>query len=95
MIQQRNTSQAPQLQGEINYPALFHFRIIVDTEAQTEPALLHALKSFQVTDPLVPARASSAGRYTAFAVSITMQNRTEMETFDTIIKQVPGVRMVL
>jgi putative lipoic acid-binding regulatory protein len=95
MIQQRNTSQAPQLQGEVVYPVIFHFRIIVDTEAQAEPALLNALKSFQVADPLVPAQASSAGRYTAFAVSITMQSRTEMETFDTIIKQIPGVRMVL
>jgi putative lipoic acid-binding regulatory protein len=95
MIQLRNTSQTPQLQGEAVYPAIFPFRIIVDTEAYAEAALLHALKSFQVTDPLVPARASSTGRYTAFAVSITMQSRTEMETFDTIIKQIPGVRMVL
>lgn len=95
MIQQRNTSKAPQLHGEVVYPAIFHFRIIVDTAAQAEQALLDALKSFQVVDPLVPARASSAGHYTAFAVSITMQSRAEMETFDTIIKKVPGVRMVL
>jgi putative lipoic acid-binding regulatory protein len=95
MIQQRNTSPAPQLQGEVEYPALFHFRIITDTDAQAEQSLLQAVKSFQVTDPLVSARASSAGHYTAFAVSITMQSRTEMEAFDAVIKKVPGVRMVL
>jgi len=95
MIQQRNTTPSPQLKGEVEYPALFHFRIITDTDAHAEESLLQALKPFQVTDPLVPARASSAGRYTAFAVSITMQSRSEMEAFDAIIKQVPGVRMVL
>lgn len=95
MIKQRDTRQEPQLQGEVEYPALFHFRIITDTEAQAEPALLEALKSFDVTAPLVAARASSAGRYTAFAVSITMQSRTEMEAFVTVAKQVAGVRMIL
>lgn len=95
MIQQRNTTPEPQLQGEVDYPAIFHFRIITDTDAHAEQSLLQAVKPFQVTDPLVPARASSAGRYTAFAVSITMQSRTEMEAFDATIKQVPGVRMLL
>ncbi len=83
------------MQGEVEYPALFHFRIITDTQAQAEQAILEALKPFDVTAPLVAARASSAGRYTAFAVSIMMQSRTKMEAFDTVIKKVPGVRMVL
>lgn len=83
------------MQGEVEYPACFHFRIITDADATMEHALVLATQPFQVTDPLVPARASSTGRYTAFAVSIMMQSRTEMEAFDTAIKHVPGVRMVL
>ena len=95
MIQQRNTSQEPQLQGEVEYPACFHFRIITDTEAHAEPSLLLAITPFQVIEPLLPARASSSGRYTAFSVSIMMESRMEMESFDRVIKQVPGVRMLL
>jgi putative lipoic acid-binding regulatory protein len=95
MIQQRNTNQTPQLQGEVEYPACFHFRIITDADAKMEHTLKQAMQPFQVTEPLAPARASSAGRYTAFAVSIMMKSRTEMEAFDAVIKHIPGVRMVL
>jgi putative lipoic acid-binding regulatory protein len=80
---------------QVEYPALFHFRIIADTEAQAEQALLLAVIPFQVKAPLASSRASSAGRYTAFSISILMQSRAEMETFDAVIKKVPGVRMVL
>ena len=80
---------------EVVYPACFHFRIITDTEAQAEQALLEAVKPFDVTAPLLPARASSAGHYTAFSVSIMMRSRQEMETFDATIKLVHGVRIVL
>ena len=83
------------MQGEVEYPACFHFRIITDTDAKMEQALMQAIQPFQVTEPLASARASSAGRYTAFAVSILMKSRTEMEAFDAVLKHVPGVRMVL
>jgi putative lipoic acid-binding regulatory protein len=79
----------------LEYPACFHFRIITETQAQAEPALLQAVQPFHVLEPLVPAQASSSGRYTAFSVSVLMQSRAEMESFDSILKQVPGVRMVL
>lgn len=95
MSQQKRVFPTPQVQGEVEYPALFHFRIIADTEAKAEQPLIQATAAFQVSAPLVAARASSAGRYTAFSVSILMQSRAEMETFDAAIKKVPGVRMVL
>jgi len=80
---------------KVDYPALFHFRIITETEGDVEQALLQVVSAYQVKAPLTPGRASAAGRYTAFSVSIVMQSRTEMETFDAVIKQVPGVRMLL
>ena len=95
MIKQETTASPSSPAVEVVYPACFHFRIITDTEAQAEQALLEAVKPFDVTAPLVPARASSAGHYTAFSVSILMRSRQEMETFDASIKLVPGVRIVL
>jgi len=89
------THNATPIKREVDYPACFHFRIITDTESHAESALIQAVSPFQVTDPLVPVRASSSGRYTAFSVSARMTNREEMELFDAAIKQVPGVRIVL
>jgi putative lipoic acid-binding regulatory protein len=95
MIKQEATRSVPSPAVEVVYPACFHFRIITDTEAQAEQALQQAVTPFDVTAPLVAARASSAGHYTAFSVSIMMRSRQEMETFDAAIKNVPGVRIVL
>ncbi len=84
-----------QVPREVEYPALFHFRIITEAEAKAEQALLLAVSSYQVKAPLTSSHASAAGRYTAFSISILMQSRLEMETFDAAIKKVPGVRMLL
>jgi putative lipoic acid-binding regulatory protein len=90
----KNTSP-PQPPKEVEYPALFHFRIITETEACAEQALSVAVNTYQVRTPLAPSHASAAGRYSAFSVSILMQSRLEMEQFDAAVKKVPGVRMVL
>lgn len=88
-------SNTPACPTEVAYPALFHFRIITETEAQAEELLLQVITPYHVKAPLVSERTSAAGRYTAFSISILMQSRTEMETFDATIKKVPGVRMIL
>ncbi len=90
-----NNSAPPTCPTEVEYPALFHFRIITEAEAKAEQALLLAVSSYQVKVPLTSSHASAAGRYTAFSISILMQSRSEMETFDAAIKKVPGVRMLL
>ena len=90
-----NNPANPTSPQELDYPALFHFRIITETEAQSEQALLQVVTPYHVKAPLTSVRASDAGRYTAFSISILMQSRLEMETFDAAIKKVPGVRMLL
>jgi putative lipoic acid-binding regulatory protein len=94
-MQHGKNTPNPQPPKEVEYPALFHFRIITETEAQAEQALIQAISSYQVKTPLAASHASAAGRYSAFSVSILMQSRLEMETFDAMMKKVPGVRMVL
>jgi len=95
MIRQKVIPQQDGIVQGLEYPAQFHFRIITDSEVSIEPVLMEALGAYQVTSPLTHSRASSGGRYTAYSVSIIMQSREEMETFDVVIKKIPGVRMLL
>jgi putative lipoic acid-binding regulatory protein len=94
-MQHAKQTPNPGQMKEVEYPALFHFRIITETEAQAEQALIQAVSAYQVKAPVAASHASAAGRYSAFSVSILMQSRLEMETFDATLKKVPGVRMVL
>ena len=94
MIRQKVIPQQDGITQEL-YPAQFHFRIITDSETSIEPALAEALGAYQVTSPLTHSRASQGGRYTAYSVSVIMQNREEMEAFYAAVKKIPGVRMLL
>ncbi len=86
-----------QLQGaEQVYPALFHFRIIAEAQARSADALRAVVGRFRVFAPLALSRASSgAGRFESYSVSIEMGSRAEMAAFESEVRRVPGVRMVL
>ena len=88
----RQPSVLPQ---ELAYPAEFHFRIIVEAAVSAEDALRKVLSAYKVTAPLAVSKASSAGRYQAYCVSVEIQSHAELSTFDTAVKSVPGVRMLL
>ena len=88
----RATDSAPQ---EVEYPALFHFRIIAELQAFVEADLVALLAAYKVAAPLSASRASSAGRYHACSVSVEIRSRVELHDFDAALKRVPGVRMVL
>lgn len=89
--------RAPQVQSqEVAYPALFHFRVIVEASVAEVPAALRvALAAYTVAAPLTASRASSGGRYQAYSVSVEIRSRDELHAFDAAIKAVPGVRMLL
>ncbi|MCL2104444.1 MAG: DUF493 domain-containing protein [Kiritimatiellaeota bacterium] len=95
MIQQKNDPQQGGLSGELKYPAQFHFRIIADSGVDIRPGLAQVVSAYQVTTPLAPSHVSPEGRYAAYAVSILMQSRDEMETFDAAVRKIPGVHMLL
>ncbi|MCL1920979.1 MAG: DUF493 domain-containing protein [Kiritimatiellaeota bacterium] len=95
MIRQKIIQQEDGNARELEYPAQFHFRVITDAVEGMETTLAEAVGTYEVTLPLARARASAGGRYTAYAVSILMRNREEMETFDATIRKIPGVRMLL
>ena len=80
---------------KVEYPAIFHFRVIVEPGAFNRTELDAALAAYKVTAPLAVSRASSAGRYQAYSVSVEIQSQEALHVFDAALKQVPGVRMVL
>jgi putative lipoic acid-binding regulatory protein len=79
----------------VAYPAEFHFRIITEADVAVEATLGVMLAAYRVTAPLASSRASTAGRYHAYSVSVEIQSQAELHAFDGALKQVPGVRMVL
>ena len=81
--------------AKVEYPATFHFRVIVEPGAFVESELAAMLAAYKVTEPLAASRASSAGRYQAYSVSVEIQSQDELHAFDAALKQVSGVRMVL
>lgn len=87
--------QAPVVEQEVAYPAVFHFRIIVEVGAAAESVLEVAVAAYKITQPLTSSQASAAGRYQAYSVSVEMQSRDELYAFDAAVKSVPGVRMLL
>ena len=80
---------------EAVYPAEFHFRIIVDAQMEGECLLGPAVAGFKVTAPLTTSRQSATGRYLAYSLSVRIESREELNTFEAAIKRVPGVRMLL
>lgn len=86
---------APPSAQEQVYPAVFHFRILTESESTAETSLAAAVAAYQVTVPLAFSQGSSGGRYHAFSVSVNIRSREEMQALDAAIKLVPGVRMVL
>ena len=85
----------PSQSQELVYPAEFHFRIIVEADSEAETALSEAVGAYKVTVPLTASRASAAGRYRAYCVSVEIQTQIELHAFDAAVKRVPGVRMLL
>jgi putative lipoic acid-binding regulatory protein len=85
------------LDGERDaYPAVFHFRIIVEAGAAGAEELTAAAAPYRVTSAVAPSASSPAsGRYRSFAVSVNLASRAEMAAFDADVRRVPGVRMLL
>ena len=80
---------------EVVYPTQVHVRIITEVGRFEESLLVEVMAAYKVTAPLSVSRASSAGRYHAYSVSVEVQSQAELHGFDAALKKVPGVRMVL
>jgi putative lipoic acid-binding regulatory protein len=83
---------APQ---QVEYPAIFHFRVITEASSAVEPELTAVLAAYRVTESLAASCASSSGRFCAYGVSVEVRTPEELRALDAALKRVPGVRMVL
>ena len=77
------------------YPAVVHFRIIVEAGFAGEAALHGVLAGYDVTAPLAASRSSQQGRFRAFGVSVRVGGREELVRLDQALRAVEGVRLLL
>lgn len=77
------------------YPAVHHFKVIVDSAAFQEAALHTELANHDVRKPLARGRASSGGKYTTYEVSIHFVDRASHHRFDAAVKAIAGVKILL
>lgn len=77
------------------YPAVHHFKVIVDSATFQESTLHAELANHDVRKPLARGRASSGGKYTTYEVSIHFVDRASHHRFDTAVKAIAGVKILL
>lgn len=77
------------------YPAEHSFRIITDSSIDVSGEISELLSGFNVTSPLQRGRASSGGKYLVYGVSVFMTSRAEHVAFDSAVKNINGVRILL
>ena len=80
---------------ELKFPVVAHQRLIVDAAKRDDAATKAAFAGFDLVEPIAESRASSGGKYVAFAVSVRLTSREEMARFDAAIAKVPGLKMCL
>ena len=80
---------------ELKFPVVAHQRLIVDAAKRDDAATKAAFAGFDLVGPGAESRASSGGKYVAFAVSVRLTSREEMARFDAAIAKVPGLKMCL
>ena len=80
---------------EVVYPAVFHFRVIVEPDSFDKKSLDEVLLAYEVVQTLALSRASSSGRFQAYGVSLKLKSFEELESASARMKVVPGVRMLL
>lgn len=95
IIDMSGSGEAGDPAREVVYPAEFHFRVIVEVASFAEAELVAVVAGYKETAPLSASRASAAGRYHAYSVSVAFGSQAELHAFDAALKRVPGVRMVL
>lgn len=81
--------------GEVEYPAVFPFRVIGDAGVGLRESLERLLESYEVVKPLEESNHSRSGKYCAYGVSLRMQSREQQQEFQDAVYQVVGIRMLL
>ena len=80
---------------ELKFPVVAHQRLIIDAAKRDDAATKAAFADFDLVEPVAESRASSGGRYVAYAVSVRLADRAEMARFDAAVATVPGLKMCL
>ncbi len=84
------------MDGEIKFPAVWHYHIIVES-ADTEcvEALKGILADFNRDIRLEPGSASGGGRYQSYRADVEVNSLEELESLSERLEKVRGVKFLL
>jgi len=80
---------------ELKFPVVAHHRIIVRSEEKDPAAMARLFACFELLEPVAESRQSAGGKYVSFGLSVRLRDRADMDRFDSQLKLVPGLKMVL
>ena len=81
--------------SDIQFPVLCHYKIIAEDIGEIRETIQKVLHEEGVFSELKPGRHSEHQRYITFNVEILVTSKEYMNHLDYVLKNIPGVKMVL
>lgn len=80
---------------EMKFPVVAHHRAIINAAARDDATLKALFQTFDLVEPIVVGNSSSGGKYLSYGISVRFDGPDTMARFDEVLKQIPGLKMVL
>lgn len=81
---------------ELQFPAPWRYRVVVEAGNPASPALLRAvLDRYGIAAPLQETRCSGGGKYRSYHIDVLFESRAMMEALSRDLQAVDGVRFLL
>lgn len=81
--------------SNLEYPVLCHYKIIAQDIGEIRETIQKVLREEGVLSELAPGRKSEHQRYITFNVEILVTSKEYMNRIDHVLKNIPGVKIVL
>ncbi len=83
-------------QTDLQFPLLWHGRLITISDAQNIPQLVQELfRCLLLNGQITQGRRSGGDRYRSWQLSATLPDRPTMEALFHGLEEIPGVRMLI
>ena len=82
-------------QPELEFPLTCHIKVISDNREGIALEIETVVRDLGFDEPVEPGRTSSSGNYLTCNVSLTIDCRETMQSLDSRLRAIEGVRFVL
>lgn len=83
------------MNAEMKFPVVAHHRVIINAASRDDATVQALFKSFDLVEPIAVGNSSSGGKYLSYGISVRFEDPDTMARFDSVLKQIPGLKMVL